>query len=116
MPDYNDASDYDGLEMATQTCKRPKGAKGDPAVKTNATHTPAWAKGMQKIGPGIYIDGSSFHVSEKEICEHMGVPYTEENARIIEEVVPQAIREVFGECPPGQIDRHGETVKKGLSA
>ena len=68
------------------------------------THTPPWAKGMQKIGPGCYVDSrNALHVSEREICEHMNVRYTAENSRIIEETVQQAIREVFGKVPPTTI-------------
>jgi hypothetical protein len=68
------------------------------------TRTPPWAKGMQKLGPGCYVDSrNALHVSEREICEHMNVRYTAENSRIIEEIVQQVIREVFGKVPPTTI-------------
>lgn len=54
--------------------------------------TPKWAVGMQKLGPGIYFkeDTKQIHVSEAELCEHFGVPYTPENVKIIEEAVREA--------------------------
>jgi hypothetical protein len=68
------------------------------------TRTPPWAKGMQKIGPGCYVDANnSLHVSEREICDSMGVLYTEQNSRVIEETVQEVLREVFGKVPPATI-------------
>jgi len=69
--------------------------------KVMITRTPKWAKGMRKLMPGVYEDAShQLHVSEAEICEHFGVPYTKENSAVIEETVEAALREVFGKVPP----------------
>ena len=64
MPTHEDASDYAGLPR-------------------RVTHTPEWAVGMQKIGPGFYVDGLKLHVDEAEVCESLGVPFTEANDQLI---------------------------------
>jgi hypothetical protein len=64
------------------------------------TRTPVWAKGMRKLAPGVYVDTrNALHVSEREICENFGMPYTKENSRIIEETVEKVLRQVFGKVP-----------------
>ena len=64
------------------------------------SRTPAWSKGMRKLGPGVYVtEDRQIHVSEGEICEHFGVPYTRENQQIIEQVAQELIRKEFGEVP-----------------
>jgi anaerobic selenocysteine-containing dehydrogenase len=75
------------------------------------THSPAWAKGMRKLGPGIYLDSSgALHFSMGELAESLGVPNTEENARIIQESAEAAIREVFGTgLPTTIVESPGET-------
>ena len=68
------------------------------------TRTPAWAKGMRKLGAGIYVDSNNaMHVSEREICDAMGVMYNRLNSRVIEETVQKALREVYGKVPPTTI-------------
>jgi hypothetical protein len=70
-------------------------------MPTNTTRTPRWAKGMQKLGPGIYEDASrTLHISEEELCEHYGVAYTQENGAIVEEILKAALSQVFGMVPP----------------
>jgi hypothetical protein len=65
------------------------------------TRTPPWAKGMRKLGPGVYLDSKkAIHVCEREICDDFGVAYTKENSNIIEETVKEALAEVFGKMPP----------------
>lgn len=50
--------------------------------------TPAWAAGMEKIGPGTYVDAEkAMHIDELELCAEVGVPYTEGNAKILRRVV-----------------------------
>ena len=62
----------------------------------SVTRTPAWAKGMQKLGPGIYVTpGRELHISESEICEHFGVPYSRANVRMIEESLVEVLRREF---------------------
>lgn len=62
--------------------------------------TPRWAVGMLKLGPGIYCDKKtqSMHISEQEICDHFGVPCSEENAQMI----VRALGEVCKEAWPGK--------------
>ena len=51
---------------------------------------------MQKLAPGAYCDNNgAFHISEEEICEAFGCPYTERNARVAREAVLKAVREAF---------------------
>jgi hypothetical protein len=59
------------------------------------TRTPPWAKGMRKLGPGVYEKDGALHISEGELCEHFGVPYTRENTQIIEEMAQKVVREVW---------------------
>lgn len=76
----------------------------------SVTKTPAWATGMRKLGPGIYVTANrELHISEREICEHFGVPWTAENVRVIEETAIETVRKIFqfdgpviraGEVPP----------------
>jgi hypothetical protein len=41
---------------------------------------PRWAAGMQKIGPGLYVDArEALHVDAAEICEAHGIPPTPAN-------------------------------------
>lgn len=59
----------------------------------NPTRTPAWAKGMEKLGPGIYADKEkALHICEYEVCAHFGVPYTEANAKIVVQATMDALR------------------------
>lgn len=68
------------------------------------TRTPAWAVGMRKIGPGVYVDSArALHISEREICDHFDVPYSPENSKVIEEVAQEVIREMYGELPTSVI-------------
>ena len=73
-------------------------------MKLNPARTPEWAKGMRKIGPGCYVDAANnMHVSEAEICEAFGVRYCPENSAIIEDVVRQVVREMYGDGPETRI-------------
>ena len=70
----------------------------------NNTHTPPWAKGMRKLGPGVYVDNKNeINVSEAEICEYYGMPFTKENSAVIEETVRAALRQVYGKDLPTKI-------------
>jgi hypothetical protein len=60
------------------------------------TRTPRWAVGMRKLGPGLYFDGDGLHISEEELCEAMGVPYTPENCAVVESAALTAARAAFG--------------------
>lgn len=52
------------------------------------TTTPPWAVGMRKLGPGVYIDAENvMHVSEGEICQALGISYTDRNSQLVEEAV-----------------------------
>jgi hypothetical protein len=44
----------------------------------------------------MYVDArGALHVSDRELCEYFGVPYTPKNARLIDEVVMDAVRGEF---------------------
>ncbi|MGA2343446.1 MAG: hypothetical protein ABSG29_09665 [Steroidobacteraceae bacterium] len=63
---------------------------------TRQTHTPKWAAGMEKLTTGFYRDGEgNWHVSEEEICEAAGIPYTEETSAILERIVRKKTQEVW---------------------
>jgi hypothetical protein len=73
------------------------------------TKTPAWARGMRKIGPGMYIDGANaFHFSGKELCEAFDVPHSAENERVARETAVQVIREQFGDLPVTVVDEEDD--------
>jgi len=38
------------------------------------TRTPAWAKNMRKLSPGVYAQGDAIHVNGPEICKDLGLP------------------------------------------
>jgi hypothetical protein len=58
--------------------------------------TPKWAVGMQKIGPGVYVDKDrALHLDEAGFAEHLGVPYTRETQRVIQEEATRVFREKF---------------------
>jgi|HubBroStandDraft_2_1064218.scaffolds.fasta_scaffold461604_2 hypothetical protein len=45
---------------------------------------PKWAVGMRVLAPGIYMDArGDWHLDERAICEHFGVPYTAHNCATI---------------------------------
>jgi hypothetical protein len=52
---------------------------------------------MEKHGPGVYseADGKTLHISEFELCEALGLPYTRENAEMVEAAAKEAIREHY---------------------
>lgn len=74
------------------------------------TRTPDWARGMRKLGPGIYLDSKAvMHVSERELCEHFNVPYTAANVRIIEETLQASIKREFGkEIPTNRVTHEAD--------
>lgn len=59
---------------------------------------PKWATGMRRFGPGMYIDDETraIHLSESEMCEHLGVEANEENVQTILNVMDQIVREQLG--------------------
>lgn len=65
------------------------------------TTTPRWAKGMRKIGPGIYADrGGNIHISQAEVCQHFGVPPTQANCDTIVRAWNDAIEKKWGKRVP----------------
>lgn len=75
------------------------------------THTPPWAVGMRKLAPGVYMDDKTraLHVSEAEVCEHFGVPCTEENAETIVRALAEAALKQWGDEArkiPFQVKEH----------
>jgi hypothetical protein len=64
---------------------------------------PKWAKGMQKVGPGIYVRGRELHVSHEEIAAHLGMPLTADTRALIERCAIDAVREAFPDSPPIEI-------------
>lgn len=63
------------------------------------THTPAWAVGLRKLAPGVYMDDKThaLHVSEAEVCEHFGMPYTQENAETIVRALAEVALQMWGD-------------------
>lgn len=58
------------------------------------TQTPAWAVGMRKLCIGLYVDADgNLHVSREELCEALGLPFTEANAKSAERLALDVIRE-----------------------
>ena len=57
---------------------------------------PAWAVGMQKIGPGMYCKGAEWHIDPVEICRHLGACPTEANLKIVEQEARAVLKEMFG--------------------
>lgn len=47
---------------------------------------------MRKLGPGVYSKEGQIHISEAEICEHFGVPYTANNARTLEAAIKDVLK------------------------
>lgn len=60
---------------------------------------PAWAVGIRKLGPGVYVQGDAIHIYAPEICETLGKPLTPENLRAAEEGAIDAIRDAYGFIP-----------------
>ncbi len=49
---------------------------------------PAWARGMRRLGPGVYTDGrGSVHVDPPGILASLGLDHTAHSERILAEVV-----------------------------
>jgi hypothetical protein len=67
------------------------------------THTPRWAKGKYKCGPGFYASVENgvnvIDISEAELREYFGLPDTPENSRLLREVAERLMREQI----PGDI-------------
>jgi hypothetical protein len=59
------------------------------------TQTPSWAKNMQKLGPGVYLHKESLHISEAEICQHLGIKYSRENSKLIEQFSTKILRDKY---------------------
>ena len=58
--------------------------------------TPQWAKGMQKIGPGIYVDSDgALHLDNVALCIAHGFPPTQENQAQIQKAAVQIVAEQF---------------------
>jgi len=65
---------------------------------------PSWAVGMERIGPGVYLDKeNSLHVYVPELCEALGVPYTRDNAERMEAIARAAIEEQFPNIKRGVV-------------
>jgi hypothetical protein len=58
-----------------------------------------WAVGMQRLAPGVYADGGgAIHVFAVEMCEHFGVPCTDENYSTLRRAVADAMRDAYPEA------------------
>lgn len=73
------------------------------------TRTPAWAGNMQKLGPGIYMHGTELHVSEAEICEHLGVRYTRASSKLVEKFITEIMAELAPDAKVATLDHGGQT-------
>jgi hypothetical protein len=61
---------------------------------------PKWAVGMKQLTPGVYVDAAdTMHIDTAMLCAQMGVPHTEANARVLERVCLETLREMNG-CEP----------------
>ena len=61
------------------------------------TKTPAWAVGMRKLMPGVYVKDRELHFDIPELCEANGYACNEHNARMVIEAANQAVRASFGD-------------------
>ena len=58
----------------------------------------AWKRGMERIGPGIYVDAkNTMHIDSRELLAHNGCALTLEN----EAKLCEAAREIFKETGIG---------------
>jgi hypothetical protein len=59
--------------------------------------TPRWAVGMQRLGPGVYVDtNNNLHLYLPEILENAGKPATPENLRTLARAAEEMARQEFG--------------------
>lgn len=57
---------------------------------------------MRKLAAGIYrddSDGGTIHFHAREMCQALGIPYTSEACRMIQEEAMRAFVQVFGAAP-----------------
>jgi hypothetical protein len=60
----------------------------------------AWTVGMEKLGPGMYVDrDGALHISIPELCEHFGVPENAHNTAIVEQVAIEHFAEMGRRVP-----------------
>ncbi len=76
-----------------------------------STRTPAWAVGMRKLTVGVYLDGENLHISNEELCEALDVPYTRENARIVEEGTLAAVKRMFPGIETATIEHRDDRLQ-----
>ena len=63
------------------------------------TRTPAWAKGMQKLMPGVYARGRQLHLCLPELCEFAGCEYNEHNVEKLSAAARKVFRQIEAEAP-----------------
>lgn len=69
---------------------------------------PQWAAGMQRIGPGLYVDGQNdMHVVPEEICRALGIPATPENLEMTAQVARATVLEAFPDAKVTEVDDAG---------
>ena len=57
---------------------------------------------MRKLAPGIYAEDGVVQFNMREMCRFLGIPYTEQACKMIEEEAIAAFIEVFG-APPTRV-------------
>ena len=63
------------------------------------TRTPAWAVGMRKLMPGVYMRGHELHLCLPELCEGAGVECNEQNAQVLMDAAREVFRPLEAEGP-----------------
>lgn len=56
----------------------------------------------KEIAPGLWLDPEGFvHIFPDEVCAHVGIPYTEENYKLVVEVFTEDMPRILGVVPKG---------------
>jgi hypothetical protein len=72
--------------------------------RSSSSSPPAWSIGMKQLGPGCYVDAENvLHISELEICDHLGIAYTAANSAVIELAASETVRKHYGVKIPIEI-------------
>jgi hypothetical protein len=67
---------------------------GGEDIRQEIEAADAWKKGMRRLGPGAYVDGTELHLDTVEMCEALGVPATDHNQQIAAEGARAAFLEM----------------------
>lgn len=58
---------------------------------------PKWSRGMQRIGPGMYVSGNGrdLHFDAAEFCRAAGMPPTERNQQLAQDLAEREFRKAW---------------------